>query len=119
MSALGTPNGNGPGGIFVMDHETFEPLGKWEVDRGPQQLSYDFWWHLGHDTMISGEWGTPNMVEDGCNPEILLRSEEHTSELQSRQYIVCRLLLEKKNKREKKREFEQDREKVEAKSRDD
>src|SRR3712207_7739237 len=27
------------------------------------------------------------------------RSEEHTSELQSRQYLVCRLLLEKKNKR--------------------
>src|SRR3712207_6943274 len=29
----------------------------------------------------------------------VLRSEEHTSELQSRQYLVCRLLLEKKNKR--------------------
>src|SRR6476620_12275663 len=29
-----------------------------------------------------------------CSP----RSEEHTSELQSRQYIVCRLLLEKKKK---------------------
>src|SRR5947209_16139571 len=28
-----------------------------------------------------------------------LRSEEHTSELQSRQYLVCRLLLEKKNER--------------------
>src|SRR3712207_8253488 len=28
-----------------------------------------------------------------------LRSEEHTSELQSRQYLVCRLLLEKKNLR--------------------
>src|SRR3712207_7208036 len=28
--------------------------------------------------------------------EIVLRSEEHTSELQSRQYLVCRLLLEKK-----------------------
>src|SRR3712207_7415259 len=28
------------------------------------------------------------------------RSEEHTSELQSRQYIVCRLLLEKKNLKE-------------------
>src|SRR3712207_7319304 len=27
----------------------------------------------------------------------LARSEEHTSELQSRQYLVCRLLLEKKN----------------------
>src|SRR3712207_8992594 len=31
-------------------------------------------------------------------PDLLaLRSEEHTSELQSRQYLVCRLLLEKKN----------------------
>src|SRR3712207_8909029 len=30
------------------------------------------------------------------------RSEEHTSELQSRQYLVCRLLLEKKKKRENK-----------------
>src|SRR3712207_6922564 len=29
------------------------------------------------------------------------RSEEHTSELQSRQYLVCRLLLEKKKKRDK------------------
>ena len=31
---------------------------------------------------------------DGNHP---VRSEEHTSELQSRQYLVCRLLLEKKN----------------------
>src|SRR3712207_8259968 len=30
---------------------------------------------------------------------LLQRSEEHTSELQSRQYLVCRLLLEKKKKR--------------------
>src|SRR3712207_8787579 len=30
--------------------------------------------------------------------EPLYRSEEHTSELQSRQYLVCRLLLEKKKK---------------------
>src|SRR3712207_8184732 len=28
---------------------------------------------------------------------VAIRSEEHTSELQSRQYLVCRLLLEKKN----------------------
>src|SRR3712207_8408065 len=33
-------------------------------------------------------------MEDGTFP----RSEEHTSELQSRQYLVCRLLLEKKKK---------------------
>src|SRR3712207_8803134 len=31
-----------------------------------------------------------------CFPPEPLRSEEHTSELQSRQYLVCRLLLEKK-----------------------
>src|SRR3712207_7708581 len=30
--------------------------------------------------------------------QALTRSEEHTSELQSRQYLVCRLLLEKKKK---------------------
>src|SRR5258707_7846647 len=30
-----------------------------------------------------------------------IRSEEHTSELQSRQYLVCRLLLEKKKKEHK------------------
>src|SRR3712207_6866576 len=31
-------------------------------------------------------------------PRVPVRSEEHTSELQSRQYLVCRLLLEKKKK---------------------
>src|SRR5258707_13230163 len=35
-------------------------------------------------------------VEMGKLSAILIRSEEHTSELQSRQYLVCRLLLEKK-----------------------
>src|SRR3712207_6875579 len=35
-----------------------------------------------------------HLVADG-----LARSEEHTSELQSRQYLVCRLLLEKKKKK--------------------
>src|SRR3712207_9180822 len=33
----------------------------------------------------------------GQEPRRQPRSEEHTSELQSRQYLVCRLLLEKKN----------------------
>src|SRR5437763_10640141 len=34
-----------------------------------------------------------------CGAQIELRSEEHTSELQSPMYLVCRLLLEKKKKR--------------------
>src|SRR3712207_7232234 len=41
----------------------------------------------------SYELGTPLRMGPGYFP---LRSEEHTSELQSRQYLVCRLLLEKK-----------------------
>jgi len=72
VSALGTPDGGGPGGIFVMDQESFDVLGKWELDRGPQKLAYDFWWHLGFDTIITSEWGTPSMVKNGVNPEILL-----------------------------------------------
>lgn len=71
MSALGNPDGDAPGGIFVLDHDSFDVLGRWEVDRGPQQLAYDFAWHLGYDTIITSEWGTPNMVEAGLNPELL------------------------------------------------
>src|SRR5258707_2299352 len=39
--------------------------------------------------------GTPSALLD-WNNNYGARSEEHTSELQSRQYLVCRLLLEKK-----------------------
>ncbi|MBN9508912.1 MAG: selenium-binding family protein [Alphaproteobacteria bacterium] len=72
VSALGAPNGDGPGGIFLMDHESFDVLGRWEMDRGPQFLAYDLWWHLGYDTMVTSEWGTPNMIESGIVPELLL-----------------------------------------------
>src|SRR6185436_17071820 len=75
VNALGDPDGDGPGGIFVLDHDTFEVKGAWERDRGPQELAYDFWWHLGYDRVVSSEWGTPNMVEAGVNPELLLGNE--------------------------------------------
>jgi len=75
VSALGSPDGEGPGGIFLLDHFSFDILGQWEMDRGPQYLAYDFWWHLGHDTMITSEWGTPNMIENGLVPELLLNSK--------------------------------------------
>src|SRR3712207_7811032 len=39
-----------------------------------------------------------HLVPAPLQPELGRRSEEHTSELQSRQYLVCRLLLEKKKK---------------------
>jgi methanethiol oxidase len=72
VSALGAPDGGGPGGIFVLDHDSFAVKGRFELDRGPQHLAYDFWWHLGYDVAITSEWGTPNMVEDGVNGDILL-----------------------------------------------
>jgi selenium-binding protein 1 len=72
VSALGAPDGGGPGGVFLLDHETFEPLGRWEIDRGPQFLAYDFWWHLGWDTMLTSEWGTPNTIENGLDLDVLL-----------------------------------------------
>jgi selenium-binding protein 1 len=90
MNALGSPNGDGPGGIFMLDPETFELKGKWESERGPQHLAYDFWWHLGHDTMLTSEWGTPNMVENGVNPELLLAGkyghQMHVWDLQKRRH---------------------------------
>ena len=90
MNAIGSADGGGPGGIFVIDPDTFEIQGAWEKDRGPQYLAYDFWWHLGHDTMITSEWGTPDMVENGVNPELLLAGKYghhlHVWDLQKRRH---------------------------------
>ena len=73
MSAIGGPNGDeGPAGIALLDHDTFDVIGAWEADRGDQFLGYDVWWHLNHDTVITSEWGTPSMIENGLNPEDLL-----------------------------------------------
>src|SRR3712207_8657887 len=48
---------------------------------------------LGHERAADGEH---LLLAAGHRAALLARSEEHTSELQSRQYLVCRLLLEKK-----------------------
>src|SRR3712207_7015403 len=50
--------------------------------------------------VVGAPCGVMDQMTSVCGEEgrllTLLRSEEHTSELQSRQYLVCRLLLEKK-----------------------
>src|SRR2546422_4681268 len=46
---------------------------------------------------ICGIWKAPSIIRG----RVCLRSEEHTSELQSRLHLVCRLLLEKKKKNKK------------------
>jgi selenium-binding protein 1 len=91
MSALGAPDGGGPGGIFLLNHETFEPLRRWEHDRGPQQLAYDFWWHLTQDVMLTSEWGTPNMVENGLDLDALVNKRYgqavHVWDLRKRDHL--------------------------------
>src|SRR3712207_7607405 len=65
------------------------------VDRGRQHVTG----HQQHGGDHHGEPGGEHQrpAEPGVRER--LRSEEHTSELQSRQYLVCRLLLEKKSHR--------------------
>jgi selenium-binding protein 1 len=73
MSNLGGANGDeGPGGVALIDHDTFEVIGPWERDRGDQFLAYDVWWHLNDDIAMTSEWATPAMIEPGLNPEDLL-----------------------------------------------
>src|SRR3712207_9002135 len=47
-------------------------------------------------TLEEAEAEFERVVDKADDAVVIDRSEEHTSELQSRQYIVCRLLLEKK-----------------------
>src|SRR3712207_7239867 len=56
---------------------------------------------LRYDQLMSFGWKIllPLATLNALVTAILVRSEEHTSELQSRQYLVCRLLLEKKKKK--------------------
>jgi methanethiol oxidase len=73
LTCLGGADGDeGPGGIALLDHTSFDVLGAWETERGPQYLAYDAWWHLNQNTLVSSEWGTPSMIEDGIVPELLL-----------------------------------------------
>src|SRR3712207_7508288 len=56
-------------------------------DRDPQQVHH------------AGDEEEEHQDPAAAEAEEAVRSEEHTSELQSRQYLVCRLLLEKKKNR--------------------
>jgi selenium-binding protein 1 len=71
LSALGAPGGGGPGGVILLDHDTYDPIGAWEADRGPQYLAYDVAWQLGPGLVLTSEWGTPDMVEDGIDLDLL------------------------------------------------
>src|SRR3712207_8901507 len=74
-------------------------------------LVHIVWSTAGREPWIDTEWrdrlhgylggvldskGAKLICAGGVSDHVHVRSEEHTSELQSRQYLVCRLLLEKK-----------------------
>src|SRR3712207_4160715 len=61
---------------------------------------YDGWFFVGRPTLEELRHDLRDVMESRSDyryEAYNTRSEEHTSELQSRQYLVCRLLLEKKN----------------------
>jgi selenium-binding protein 1 len=72
LGGAGKDGTDGPPGVFILDCVTFELLGKWEIDRGPQKLHYDFWWNLPRDYMVSSEWALPPQFENGIVAEDLL-----------------------------------------------
>src|SRR3712207_7142223 len=80
----------GPGWPGVLLHEAVGHTLEGDFNRKGQSA---FSGRLGTRVAAPGV----TVVDDGAMHE--RRSEEHTSELQSRQYLVCRLLLEKKKKK--------------------
>jgi len=75
LGGAGPDGTDGPPGIFIMDCETFEVIGRYEMDRGDQDKHYDFWWNLPRDYMVSSGWGLPPQYENGIVPEDLLSNK--------------------------------------------
>ena len=75
LGGAGPDGTDSPPGVFIMDCETFDILGRWEIDRGPQKLHYDFWWNLPRDYMVTSEWGLPPQFENGIVAEDLLANK--------------------------------------------
>jgi selenium-binding protein 1 len=68
VSMLGDEHGDLPGGLAVLDAKDFSVLGRWEQDKGEQELMYDFWYQPRQNTLVSSEWAAPNTFQDGFDP---------------------------------------------------
>lgn len=68
ISMLGDAEGKGPGGFLLLD-ENFEIKGRWEREATGMKFNYDFWYQPRHNVMISSEWGAPQTVAGGFNPD--------------------------------------------------
>ena len=79
ITALITPLKNGK-----VDEKAFQDLIEWQINQGS------------HGFVPCGTTGESPTLTHEEHERVIDRSEEHTSELQSQAYLVCRLLLEKK-----------------------
>src|SRR3712207_8146049 len=78
--------------IYTLSLHDALPISK----RFAAAAAHDVGRRLEHEALGSGD-AAPDVAPGERHVGAHARSEEHTSELQSRQYLVCRLLLEKKN----------------------
>ncbi|KAI8519404.1 methanethiol oxidase-like isoform X2 [Branchiostoma floridae x Branchiostoma belcheri] len=69
ISTIGDPSGNAKGGFVLLDGETFEVKGNWEVPGEETEFGYDFWYQPRHNVMISTEWGHPKLLSGGFDPQ--------------------------------------------------
>src|SRR5690625_6783691 len=83
-------------GAAALVRHVWVPL--WSLPPGQEVVQEILQYPGGNVVVLAGESGFYG-VDAGLGTRALERSEEHTSELQSRGHLVCRLLLEKKNKR--------------------
>src|SRR3712207_8533351 len=80
--------------IYTLSLHDALPIWMRSISRSSKLASWSRYWPIpGSIPMI---FDSEPILRRAC---ICSRSEEHTSELQSRQYLVCRLLLEKKKNR--------------------
>src|SRR5258707_11843319 len=68
------------------------------IRRPPRSTLFPYTTLFRSQKMLSGKTNMAGRKNVDLGGRRIIRSEEHTSELQSRQYLVCRLLLEKKKK---------------------
>src|SRR2546422_3562732 len=82
--------------IYTLSLHDALPISRLAPDDPEHQAAHAHWQAALHELC---DWAGPTaMAPLARSPLIAARSEEHTSELQSRLHLVCRLLLEKKKK---------------------
>src|SRR5690625_5802021 len=84
-------DGDGDLDLYLLNNSN-RAIGSFDISQNERHLRHEG----GGDKLFRNDGGVFTDVSEKAG-----RSEEHTSELQSRGHLVCRLLLEKKKKRKK------------------